>query len=134
MSATSGTLATNAATSVRVSLSASANALAPGSYSDTVSFTNLAPGLGSANCPITLSVTVHPVVQFVNPHILDDGSIRMTLQGVDNGVYSILASPDLLDQVANWTEVLRVTNTSGQTVFTISPPRSSPQYYRAKEH
>jgi hypothetical protein len=133
LSAASGTLAAGAATSVTVSLSAGAKSLALGSYSDTVSFTSLAPDLGSASCPITLSVAVHPVVQLVNPQILSDGSIRMTIQGVDNGVYSILASPSLLNPIVNWPEVLRLTNTGGQTVFTNPPPLSSPQYYRAKE-
>ena len=133
LSAASGTLAAGAAMNVTVSLGDSANRLAPGSYSDTVSFSSQAPGLGSADCPITLNVISHPLVQLLSPSVLSDGSIRMILQGLDKGVYSIIASPSLLDPIANWRELLRLTNTGSQTVFTNPPPSSSPYYYRAKE-
>jgi hypothetical protein len=65
--------------------------------------------------------------------LLSNRGVAMTLQGVPWGVYSIVASTNLLNPLTNWAEVLRLTNTFGQTVFTNPPSASLPQYYRAKE-
>jgi hypothetical protein len=65
--------------------------------------------------------------------VLTSGAVAMTLQGKTDGVYSILGSSDLLMPLSTWTQVLRLTNTGGQTTFTNPPPPSSPLYYRAKE-
>ena len=134
LSVSGGALAAGASTNVTVSLNVNANGLAAGTYSDTVSFTNLTTGLGSTNFPVTLNVAVHPPVVLANPHVLTNGGLAMTLQGVTNRVYSILETTNLLQPIANWTEVLRLTNTAGQTLFTNPPPSStSPQFYRAWE-
>ena len=57
----------------------------------------------------------------------------MTLQGYTGSVYSIVTSTNLLKPLSNWTEVWRLTNTTGQAIFTNPLLPSSPQYYRAKE-
>jgi hypothetical protein len=129
----SGTLAAGASANVTLSVNASANGLAAGTYGDTVSFANQANGLGNTNRSVTLAVAVHPPVRLANPQLLTNGSLVLTLQGVTNRVYSIIVSSNLLNRLTNWTEVLRLTNTVGQTVFTNPPPPSSPRYYRAKE-
>jgi hypothetical protein len=98
-----------------------------------VSFTNRSTGRGSTNRLVSLSVAVHPPVQFTGVRLLTNSAIALTLQGVTGRVYSIVASTNLLKPLTNWAEVLRLTNTAGQTVFTNPPPASSPQYYRAKE-
>jgi hypothetical protein len=65
--------------------------------------------------------------------MLPNGALAMTLEGSPDHTYAILASPNLLTPLANWTEVLRLTNTTGQTTFTNPPPTVTPFYYRAKE-
>ena len=57
LSMTSGTLAPGADTNVTVSYNETANALAAGSYSDTVSFSNLNNGNGNTTCAVSLTVT-----------------------------------------------------------------------------
>jgi hypothetical protein len=135
LSVSNGTLAAGARTNVTVSLNADANSLAPGNYSGTVIFTNSTTGLGSTNFPVSLSVALHPPVVLANAHALTNGNLSMTLQGVTNRVYSILGTTNLLRPITNWPEVLRLTNSSGQTTFTITNPAPvvTPQYYRAKE-
>jgi len=133
LSASNGILAGGASTNVQASISAGANGLAASNYTDTVGFTNLSGGLGDTAYPVNLLVNVHPPVQLSGIRWLSSGTVAMTLQGVTGGVYSIVASTNLLTRLTNWAEVLRLTNTGGRTVFTNPPPPVSPQYYRAKE-
>jgi hypothetical protein len=133
LSASGGTLASGTNTTVTVSVNANANNLVAGSYSDTIGFTNLSNNLGNTAYLMSMLVTVHPPVQFRGIRLLTNSTVAMTLQGVTGRVYSIVASTNLLNLLTNWAEVLRLTNTGGQTVFTNPPPSSSPQYYRAKE-
>jgi len=133
LSASSGTLAAGVGTNVTVSVNTNANSLASGSYSDTVGFTNLNNNLGNKAYPMSLLVTAHPPVQFSGVSLLTNGAIAMTIQGVTGRVYAIVASTNLLNPLANWAEVQRLTNTGGQTVFTNPAPPSTPAYYRAKE-
>ena len=132
LSVSSGTLAAGATTDVTVSVNANANNLAAGSYKDSVGFTNLNNNLGNTAYLVSLLVSV-PQVQFAGVRLLTNGAVAMTLQGVRDRVYSIVVSTNLLNPLSNWAEVLRLTNTGGQTVFTNPPPSSSPRYYRAKE-
>jgi hypothetical protein len=75
-----------------------------------------------------------PPLRLSKVRLLDGGRIAMTLQGVTNRVYSIVVSTNLLAPMQNWAEVLRLTNTAGQTVFTNPVPTNAPRgYYRAKE-
>jgi hypothetical protein len=134
LSASTGTLGSGSSTTVTVSVNVNANGLVAGLYTDTVSFTNLTTGLGNTVRSVTLSVGVHPLIRLSEPRLLSDGRVAMKLQGVTNGEYSILVSSNLVDWMTNWTEVLRLTNTAGQTVFTNRPPPSTHQrFYRAKE-
>jgi spore coat protein U-like protein len=57
LSSTSGTLSAGATATVTVSINALANALAPGTYNDTVSFTNTTNGVGNTTRPVSLTVT-----------------------------------------------------------------------------
>ncbi len=59
LSATNGTLAVGAVTTVTASINSNANTLAVGSYSDTVTFNNLTNGNGSTNRVVSL-ITVLP--------------------------------------------------------------------------
>ena len=77
--------------------------------------------------------TTHPPALLGSAGLLSNGRLTMTLQGYTGSVYSIVTSTNLLTPLSNWTEAFRLTNTTGQAVFTNPPPSSSPQYYRAKE-
>jgi sugar lactone lactonase YvrE len=81
------------------------------------------------------SASYTPVpTRFTEARVLPNGALVMTLEGGAGCVYSILGSTNLLKPLANWTEVLRLTNATGQTTFTNPPPSSaSPQFYRARE-
>ncbi|HVM50593.1 MAG TPA: SBBP repeat-containing protein, partial [Candidatus Acidoferrum sp.] len=133
LSASNGTLAAGAKTNVTVSLNANANSLIASNYSAVVGFTNLTGGRGNTNRAVSLNVLVHPSVLLTNLQVLANGSLAMRLQGVTNRVYSILGTTNLLQPLTNWLEVLRLTNTAGQTTFTNPLPSTTPQYYRANE-
>jgi sugar lactone lactonase YvrE len=135
LSASSGFLVAGAKTNITVSLNAGAKGLVAGTYTNTVGFTNLGNGLGNTSRPVSLTVSIHPLVQLTNPRLLTNGSLTMTLLGVTNRVYSVLGITNLLEPVSKWTEVLRLTNAAGQTLFTITNPASAgaPQFYRARE-
>ncbi|MGD1020542.1 MAG: protease pro-enzyme activation domain-containing protein, partial [Verrucomicrobiia bacterium] len=62
LSATNGTLAAGAWTTVTVSINANANSLAPGAYSDTVAFINLTNGIGNVALPIGLTVNAASIL------------------------------------------------------------------------
>jgi M6 family metalloprotease-like protein len=67
LSSTSGTLTAGASTTVTVSINSNANSLAPGSYSDTVSFTNTTNGSGNTTRPVSLTVSTAPTGLTVTP-------------------------------------------------------------------
>ena len=135
LSATNGILARGGQTNISVSINTNASVLTAGSYTSTIGFLNQSNGLGNTTRMVSLSlVAAHPPVLLANPQVLADGRLALTLQGVSNGVYSILGTTNLLEPVSGWTEVLRLTNSGVQTLFTNPPPASAaPQYYRARE-
>jgi hypothetical protein len=72
LSAVSGSLNPGASVMVTVSINAGANALAAGTYNDTVSFTNTTNGAGDATRPVSLTVSATPVLS-VTPENRDVG-------------------------------------------------------------
>ena len=60
LSSTSGTLGPGLSATVTVSINSNANSLAPGSYSDTVSFTNTTNGNGDTTRPVSFMVSANP--------------------------------------------------------------------------
>jgi hypothetical protein len=76
LSSTSGSLAAGASTTVTVSINNNANSLTPGSYSDTVAFTNTTNGIGDTTRSVSL--TVNPPPTHV-PTMTDWGMIILTV-------------------------------------------------------
>jgi len=74
-----------------------------------------------------------PPVLLTGLRVLSDGALAMTLQGTAGRAYSMVVSTNLFQPLSTWTEMLRLTNGTGQTTFTNPPPAVTPQYYRAKE-
>ena len=72
LSAVSGSLNPGASATVTVSINAGANALAAGTYNDTVSFTNTTNGSGSTTRPVSLTASSSPVLS-VTPDNRDVG-------------------------------------------------------------
>jgi hypothetical protein len=62
LSATSGTLAIGATTTVTATLNASAATLDPASYSDTITFSNTSNANGDTTRSVSLTVNPHPVL------------------------------------------------------------------------
>jgi len=79
---TSGVLAAGGSTTVWVSINSGANSLTPGSYSDTVSFTNTDNGNGNTTRPVSLTVNATPGVLSVTPA---DG---LTSSGIQGGPFT----------------------------------------------
>ncbi|MEW6419423.1 MAG: Calx-beta domain-containing protein, partial [Nitrospirota bacterium] len=67
LSSTGGTLGAGANTTVTVSINSNANTLTPGTYNDTVSFTNTTNGNGNTIRPVSLTVNALPGVLSVSP-------------------------------------------------------------------
>ena len=67
LSSTSGYLAPGASRTVTVSINAEAEGLAPGTYGDTVSFTNRTNGRGNTTRPVSLTVTAAAGALAVTP-------------------------------------------------------------------
>jgi hypothetical protein len=76
LSATSGTLAAGDSTTVTVSINAAANTLVPGSYGDTVTFTNT-DGQGTTTRSVALTVSQRAVLS-VTPSSRDVGALAGT--------------------------------------------------------
>jgi hypothetical protein len=73
LSLTSGTLPAGASTTVTVSINSNANSLTPGSYSDTVSFTNTTNSFGNTTRPVILTVK-EPILTPTILYVSKDGN------------------------------------------------------------
>jgi hypothetical protein len=132
LSATSGSLATGASTTVTVSLNSAADSLAAGNYNDTVSFVNATSGAGNTSRSVTLDVTSDAPVtlEFADQGLDEAGVLHLTVHG-NAGLEIILEAT--LDFV-NWTSI--ATNQIGvDGTLTFSDPTSnqhSARFYRAR--
>jgi hypothetical protein len=137
VSPTNGALAAGSSVTVTLSINTNvANGLAANSYSGTVTLTNTVNGLGTTTRAASLTVAPIPSAPslFTDAHLLEDGSLSLTLQGLTNRVYSILLSTNVLTSLTNWTPLLLLTNADGQATFIVPAPLTNSQlYFRAKE-
>ena len=125
LSATSGSLAAGASTTVTVSIKAAANALAAGSYSDTVTFANTSNGVGTTSRGVSLRVLRIPVLSFA-PGVAE-GSLLIQIHG-DAGVSYILQKTS---DFQSWRSVS--TNLAGAdgTVTFAEPSSTGVGFFRA---
>lgn len=129
LSATSGTLAAGASTTLTVSLNAEANALAAGDYSDIISFANVTAGNENTNRTISFlvtSATLYPVT-LLNPAQTEGGfcfsfethlGCNYTVQGNDRSWKS------------QWTDLATVQGTGNPVTVTNSLQSSTHYFYR----
>ncbi len=112
LSATGGTLASGASTTVMVSINSGANGLPAGSYGDTVSFTNTTNGSGNTTRSVSLTVNL-PGTLSVTP------STGLSSSGTHGGPFSPSSQAYTLQntggQSINWAA------SKGQNWVTLSP-------------
>ena len=120
-SATSGT-ATTTPTTITFTVNASANALPPGVYSSTISFTNTTNGAGNQTRNATLTVTARPSVMQVSP------ATNIAASGTQGGSftpasfqYSLSADNGAVTfSISGLPAWLTVSQTSGTTPATVT--------------
>jgi len=100
LSASAGTLAAGASTTVTVSLNANALLLSVGNYSDTVSFTNTTNGSGNTTRSVSLTV---------------DYKQYITVRGSDNWIYS--RSMNTSEGLSVWTKLNGRTDSAPATAI-----------------
>jgi subtilisin family serine protease len=99
LSATSGVLAPGATTTVAVTINGNANWLDVGTYSDTVTFSNLSNGNGNTARTVTLTVLSPPVLS-ISPSYQDFGNVSVggsadrtyTVRNIGGGILNGTAS------------------------------------------
>jgi hypothetical protein len=128
LSATSGSLAAGASTSVTVSINTNADSLTAGNYSDSVSFADTSNPDGLHSRAVTLRVATAPV--FTLYSFTEAGSFKMVIEGIAGTEVVIEASTDLV----HWSSI--VTNQlSPDGTLTFSDPGSTnlpTRLYRAR--
>ena len=114
LSASSGNLGQAAKTTATVSFNANTMNLGAGSYSDTVTFTNLTNGTGNASCPVNLTITQQtnpvPTTTSLSPSSKTAGAAAFTL--TVNGTGFVAGSTVL------WNGATRTTTYSSSTKLT----------------
>jgi hypothetical protein len=120
LSTSGGTLAAGATVTVTVSLNNHADALAAGSYSDTVSFLNDTVGLEPHLLVVTLQV--NPPFEFVLCTLVEPGTLEMRIQGTPGTEVVLEASTDLV----SWTPLATQEVPADGTVTFTQPVNQEP--------
>jgi hypothetical protein len=131
LSALSGTIAPGQGISINLSVDASANSLAAGTYSDEVHFYNNSTSLGDTKQSVNLTVVTIKLGGF---RFLNRSNIIMTLEGLPGKTYSIQRAVNVSQFTSNWTDLMFITNTTGAVTFTTAYPTNFPKaFYRARQ-
>ena len=127
----SGTIPPGGNSDVVVSIGGTANTLAAGNYSDTVSFTNLTSGIGNTTRSVTLTIAVHPPITLSGFRFVTRTNIAMTLNGLPSHAYVIQRSANL----SSWADILTITKPAGRSItFSNTVPTDfTKAFYRARE-
>lgn len=109
LSPAAGTLAAHTSTNVTVSINANANALPVGSYSDTVTFTNLSTTTGSTSRSVSLAVNLPSVITLAAADLQDRfgtlmpaSSVAVLVADTGNNGFADLQSDFSLSLGATW--------------------------------
>jgi hypothetical protein len=127
-----GTLPAGGFANLFVALNTNAAKLPLGAYLDTLSFSNLTAGTGNTlvNASVSISALNLKLAAATN------GAFYLTLKGMPNSIYSVLAATNLTVSPVTWTEILRVTNgLNGTNTFLLPVTNTAGRqgYYRVKQ-
>jgi hypothetical protein len=119
LSATSGTLAAGASTTVTISVNAAANALAEGTHTDTLTFTNTSNGTGNTTRPVALVVNPGPSLS-VTPANRDapytNGVASFAVTNAGGGTFSWTAA---IVAGADWLTISAGSSGTGNGTITV---------------
>jgi hypothetical protein len=127
LSASSGSLAAGAATTVTVSLNANADSLAAGNYTDTVSFANTSTGDGNTTRGVGLGV--QPSLWITNAALLT-GDFVLSFNTQTGHNYTVEYA-DSLPPLA-WSNLVTVPGNGGLIAVTNQNAPAGQRYYRVR--
>jgi len=142
LSATSGTLAPGAATTVTVSINEAANNLSAGDYSDSVTFTNLTNGMGTTARGVSLTIVPVGILGVSPTSGPDSAGPRGGPFSPVNQVYALTNSGDgglawTASVNSNWISLSAASGTLGPaavTNITVSINSTATDLVRGLEH
>ncbi len=133
LSATSGTLSVGRNTNVTVSINSIANTLAIGSYSNTVTFTNLTNGNGTTDRVVTLTITTLPAPSGLAAVAITNGQVNLSWTDNSTGEdgFKIERAPDNAGAPGTWAQIATVSN--NVTAYSdLGLTTSTPYWYRVR--
>ncbi len=131
LSATTGTLAASGSTTVLLSINAIASSLAPGVYTDIVTFTNTTNGGGNTTRPVSLTVrdVAPPTVAVTSPNVTMRPAFTVSGTASDvSGVQSVTVNGNAAattDGFAHWSALLSNLNVGTNPVTIIARDNAS---------
>jgi len=129
LSATSGNLLVGQGTNVTVSINSTANTLAVGTYSNTVTFTNLTNGNGTTDRVVTLTIVPLPAPSNLSATPVTNGQVNLSWTDNSNGEdgFKIERARDNGGVPGTWAQIATVTN--NVTTYTDFGLNSSTRYW-----
>jgi PKD repeat protein len=116
LSQSSGSLSPGEGTTLQLNLNDNANALPPGSYTNTLSFLNLTNNEGSTSRIVTLTVDTTPPTTISTSFQPENRSLSLLISGFPSQVLSLQSSTDL----TTWTTLTTLTlDNSGTTTLSL---------------
>jgi subtilisin family serine protease len=105
LSQSSGSLAPGEGTTLQISLNDTANALPPGSHTNTLSFVNLTNNEGSTSRLVTLTVNTTPTTSISPSFQTENNSLTLLISGSPNQSLTLQSSTNL----TSWTTLTNIT-------------------------
>lgn len=131
LSATSGSLAAGAATTVTVSINGSADSLAAGDYSDLVSFVNTTSGNGNTSRSVSLTVSrEEELVITITSAVRLGNDFVLSFSTQTGGEYTVEYSSSL--PAPGWSNLITVPGTGGLVTVTNLNALAGQRYFRVR--